>query len=205
MSAAYRAGSLQRERGSDHRPTRATNRDDEGMVWTAPNPPELADGPLVGDDRPILEAYLRWQRHTLLSLCAGLTGEQLTMRTIPPSNLSLLGLVRHLGKVERIWLRQRAAAEAIGPMYGTPDDVGLKDADFNDLDPAAAEADFARYYEECRAADAAVADLGFDDTFTAKGETFSLRVAYVHLIAEYARHNGHADLLREQIDGTTGL
>jgi hypothetical protein len=54
-------------------------------------------------------------------------------------------------------------------------------------------------------ADAAVAEMAFDDTFTAKGETFSLRVAYVHLIAEYARHNGHADLLRELIDGTTGL
>ena len=174
------------------------------MAWTAPDPPELADGPLVGDDRPILEAYLAWQRRTLLSLCAGLTGEQLTRRTIPPSNLSLLGLVRHLGKVERIWLRQRAAGEAVGPMYGTPDDVSVKDADFNDLDPAAAEIDFAKYYEECRLADAAVANLDFDDTFTAKDETFSLRVAYVHLIAEYARHNGHADLLREQIDGTTG-
>jgi len=176
-----------------------------GMAWIAPNPPDLADGPLVGADRPILEAYLAWQRHTLLALCAGLTGEQLTRRAIPPSNLSLLGLVRHLGKVERIWLRQRAAGDVIGPMYGAPDDVSVKDADFNDLDPAQAEADFDRYYAECRLADAAVANIGFDDTFTAKEETYSLRVAYVHLIAEYARHNGHADLLREQIDGTTGL
>jgi len=175
------------------------------MAWTAPNPPELPDGPLVGDDRPILEAYLAWQRHTLLRLCAGLTGEQLTKRTIPPSGLSLLGLVRHLGKVERIWLRQRAAGEAVGPMYGAPDDVSLKDADFNDLDPAQAAADFDRYFEECKLADAAVAEMGFDDTFTANGETYSLRVAYVHLIAEYARHNGHADLLRELTDGTTGL
>ena len=175
------------------------------MAWTAPNPSPLADGPLVGDDRPILEAYLAWQRHTLLNVCAGLTGEQLTKRAIPPSNLSLLGLVRHLGKVERIWLRQRAAGEPVGPMYGSPDDVRLKDADFNELEPAQAEGDFARYYEECRLADAAVANIGFDDTFTAKGETYSLRVAYVHLIAEYARHNGHADLLRELIDGTTGL
>ena len=175
------------------------------MSWIAPNPPELADGPLVGDDRPILEAYLAWQRHTLLTLCAGLTGEQLAKRAIPPSNLSLLGLVRHLGKVERIWFRQRAAGQAVGPMYGSPDDVSLKDADFNELDPARADVDFARYVDECRLADAAVANMGFDDTFTAKGETYSLRVAYVHLIAEYARHNGHADLLRELIDGTTGL
>jgi hypothetical protein len=175
------------------------------MTWTAPHPPELADGPLVGDDRPILEAYLAWQRHTLLSLCAGLTGEQLTKRALPASSLSLLGLVRHLGKVERSWLRQRAAGEAVEPMYGSPDDGTLKDADFNDLDPSKADADFARYRDECRLADAAVATMDFDDTFTANGETFSLRVAYVHLITEYARHNGHADLLREQIDGTTGL
>ena len=175
------------------------------MSWIAPNPPELADGPLVGDDRPILEAYLAWQRHTLLSLCAGLTGEQLTQRAIPPSNLSLLGLVRHLAKVERIWFRQRAAGQAVGPMYGSPDGATLKDADFNELDPERADVDFARYVDECRLADAAVANMGFDDTFTANDETYSLRVAYVHLIAEYARHNGHADLLRELIDGTTGL
>jgi Protein of unknown function (DUF664) len=81
----------------------------------------------------------------------------------------------------------------------------VKDADFNDLDPLQADVDFARYIEECRLADAAVADMGFDDTFTAKGETYSLRVVYVHMITEYARHNGHADLLRELIDGTTGL
>ena len=90
-------------------------------------------------------------------------------------------------------------------MYGAPDDVRLKDADFNDLDPAQAEADFDRYYEECRLADAAVADMPFDETFNARGETYSLRLAYVHLITEYARHNGHADLLRELIDGTTGV
>jgi hypothetical protein len=175
------------------------------MTWTAPNPPVLADGPLVGDDRPILEAYLAWQRHTLLALCAGLTGEQLATRAIPPSNLSLLGLVRHLAKVERVWFRQRAAGAAVSPMYGSPDDLSLKDVDFNELDPERAEADFARYIDECKMADAAVATIGFDDTFTANGETFSLRVTYVHVITEYARHNGHADLLRELIDGTTGL
>jgi Protein of unknown function (DUF664) len=90
-------------------------------------------------------------------------------------------------------------------MYGSPDDVSLKDADFNELDPTHADVDFARYVDECTLADAVVANMGFDDTFTARGETFSLRVAYVHMIAEYARHNGHADLLRELIDGTTGL
>jgi hypothetical protein len=160
-----------------------------------------ADEPLVGDDRPILEGFLAWQRHTLLNKCAGLTGEQLAQRAVPPSNLSLLGLVRHLAKVESIWFRQRVAGEPIGPLYDQSLD---KDADFNDLDPARAEDDFARFVEECRLADAAVADIPFDATFTHNDEPHSLRLVYVHMNTEYARHNGHADLLRECIDGTTG-
>ncbi len=171
------------------------------MPWTAPQPPALADGPLVGDDRPILEGFLAWERSTLLNVCAGLTGQQLVIRAIPPSNLTLLGLVRHLAKVERTWFRQRAAGDPVGPMY----DAALgKDADFEDLDPARAEEDFARYVEECRLADTAVADMAFESTFAHAGEVFSLRLVYVHMVAEYSRHNGHADLLRERIDGKTG-
>jgi hypothetical protein len=176
-------------------------RDDDAMTWTAPRPPALTDGPLVGDDRPILEAFLAWERRTLKNICAGLTAEQLAERAAPPSNLSLLGLVRHLAKVERTWFRQRAAGEPVGPMYEA--DKG-KDADFNEVDPAQAASDFARFDEECRLADAAVAGMAFADTFTVGDETYSLRLVYVHMIAEYARHNGHADLLRELIDGTTG-
>ena len=79
-----------------------------------------------------------------------------------------------------------------------------EDADFDDLDPADAQAAVARLQDECRLADAAVADVAFDDTFEVRGETMSLRLIYVHMIDEYARHNGHADLLREAIDGVTG-
>jgi uncharacterized damage-inducible protein DinB len=171
------------------------------MTWTAPSPPTPADGPLVGSDRPILEAFLAWQRNTLLNICAGLTGEQLSERAVPPSNLTLLGLVRHMAKVERIWFRQRAAGEDVEAMY---DLANGKDADFNDLVPANAESDFARYVDECQLAAAAAAGLAFDDTFVLNDETYSLRLVYVHMIAEYARHNGHADLLRERLDGTTG-
>jgi uncharacterized damage-inducible protein DinB len=169
-------------------------------VWTVPTP-EPVDGPLTGDDRPILEGFLAWQRTTSLNICAGLTGEQLASRPLESSNLSLLGLVRHLAKVERIWFRQRAAAMAIRPMY----DTGLgKDADFNDLDPAKAQADIMRLQEEWHRADEAAAGLAFDHTFDVHGQDFSLRMTYVHVIAEYSRHNGHADLLREAIDGATG-
>jgi hypothetical protein len=170
------------------------------MTWTAPRPPPT-DGPLVGDDRRILEGFLAWQRSTLLNICAGLTGDQLAKRAVPPSNLSLLGLVRHMAKVERTWFRQRVAGEPVGPMYDP--DLG-PDADFNDLDPALAQGDFARFVEECRLADVAAAGNGFDDTFALRDETYSLRFVYVHMIGEYARHNGHADLLRELVDGTTG-
>jgi uncharacterized damage-inducible protein DinB len=171
------------------------------MTWTAPTPPAVPAGPLVGDDRPILEGFLAWQRSTLLNVCAGLSGQQLAIRAVPPSNLSLLGLVRHMAKVERIWFRQRAAGQPVGPMY---DSARGRNADFDDLDPALAAADFARFHEECRLADAVAAGLAFDDTFTAGEQTYSLRLVYVHMITEYSRHNGHADLLRERLDGATG-
>ena len=171
------------------------------MTWTAPQPDDLADGPLVGPERPILEGFLASQRRDLLVRCAGLTGEQLAVRAVPPSNLSLLGLVRHLAKVERIWLRQRIAALDIGSLY----DPALGwDHDFDVLDPDAAPDDFARYAEECRLADEAVAAIPLDHEVEVHGRPHSLRLVYAHLIAEYARHNGHADLLRERIDaGTT--
>jgi hypothetical protein len=172
-----------------------------GMTWTSPTPAEIADGPLTGDDRPILEAFLAWQRHSLLNICAGLTADQLAQRPVPPSNLSLLGLVRHMGKVERTWLRQRVAAELVPSMF---EPSAGKDADFEQAAAAGAQGDFARYDEEVRRCDAAAAGAGFDQTFELRGETYSVRLVYVHLIAEYARHNGHADLLRQRLDGVTG-
>ena len=168
------------------------------MTWTVPTPSPV-DGPMTGEDRPILEGYLNYQRSTLLNICAGLTGEQLAERSVPPSGLSLLGLVRHMTKVERAWFRQRFAGESVGNPFGED-----KDADFERLDPARAAADYARLTEEFKLADAAVAHASLEDTFVHNGETMSLRVIYLHMIEEYARHLGHADLLREQIDGATG-
>lgn len=172
------------------------------VTWTAPAAPPSPDGPFVGTDRPILEAFIAWQRSELLGACAGLTGDQLVIAAVPPSNLTLLGLVRHLAKVERIWFRERAAGQAIGRLFDP--ELG-PDHDFEGLDPAEAEADFARYAQECRLGDEAVAGLPFDHELQVHGETWSLRMVYVHLVAEYSRHNGHADLLRERIDaGITG-
>lgn len=149
----------------------------------------------------MLEGYLAWQRSTLLHKCAGLTGDQLAERTVPPSGLSLLGLLRHLAKVERIWFRERFAGEQVERLHDTEHS---KSADFAALDPTRAAEDYQRLVEECRLADAAVASASLDDTCTHGGEVYSLRLIYLHMITEYARHLGHADLLREQIDGVTG-
>jgi uncharacterized damage-inducible protein DinB len=157
------------------------------------------EGPLTDPERPMLQAFLDWHRATLLHKCAGLTGEQLAERAVPPSGLSLLGLIRHMTKVERAWFRQRFAGEPVDDPFG-----GDKTADFERGDPARAAADYARLTEEFKLADAAVANASLDDTFVHRGETMSLRLIYLHMIEEYARHNGHADLLRERIDGATG-
>jgi len=170
------------------------------MTWTAPEV-ERPDGELDCDERPMVEDFLASQRSTLLVKCAGLTGEQLMRRSVEHSGLSLLGLIRHMAKVERIWFRERFAGQSVERLYSTDD---WKDADFEDLDPANAEEDYARLLEEVRLADAAVADASLDDTFTLGGKPASLRLIYLHMIEEYARHNGHADMLREGIDGVTG-
>ena len=170
------------------------------MTWKAPEV-ERPGGPTAGPERPLLQAFLDWHRATLLYKCAGLTGEQLAERTVPPSGLSLLGLIRHMTKVERIWFRQRFAGEPVDNPFG--DD---KTAEFERTDPARAAADYARLTEEIKLADAVAANASLDDTFVHErtGEVMSLRLIYLHMIEEYARHLGHADLLREQIDGATG-
>jgi uncharacterized damage-inducible protein DinB len=168
------------------------------VTWKAPDV-ERPGGPLTGPERPLLQAVLDWHRATLLYKCAGLTGEQLAERPVPPSDLSLLGLVRHMTKVERAWFRQRFAGEPVDSPFG--DD---KTAEFERTDPARAAADYARLTEEFKLADAAVAHASLDEEFTHNGEVMSLRLIYLHMIEEYARHLGHADLLRERIDGATG-
>ena len=169
------------------------------MTWIAPDvaPPEFEP---VGDERPLLEAGLAWRRGELLRKCEGLTGDQLAQRSVPPSNLSLLGLVRHMAKVERGWFRGFIGGENLEPMY---DPALGPDADFEDLDPARAQADYERLVEECRLAEGALATVSFDDVLTTDGGQMSVRAVVTHMVSEYAQHIGHADLLRECIDGRT--
>ena len=170
------------------------------MTWHSPIP-DPVDGPMTGGERPILQGMLDHHRTTLLNVCAGLTAEQLAERPLASSNLSLLGLVRHMAKVERIWLRKRVAAEDVEHLHNFE---ARDDTDFNHLDPADAPDAVESLPDEWALADRAVADIDLDHEIDVHGSAMSLRMVYVHLVQEYARHNGHADLLREALDGTTG-
>jgi uncharacterized damage-inducible protein DinB len=174
------------------------------MTWTAPPVDERTEPGFTLPEREQLDAWVDYHRATLLWKCAGLTAEQLKERAVPPSRLSLLGLVRHMVEVERWWFRMHAAAEDVTYEYSVPDPAA--DIEFpNDAD---AERDLAPYRSEIETARAAVANLDLDHVVASRGHRkdvrFSLRWIYLHMIEEYARHNGHADLLRERIDGVTG-
>ena len=180
------------------------------MTWTAPAV-DRPSGPNVAGEREAAEGLLEYHRATLLSKCAGLTGDQLATRAVPPSSLSLLGLVRHMADVERVWFRRRVAGEQVAAIYWSDasSDGDFDDIDFDDIDPAGAEADFAAYRAEVETARVVLATRDYDDTFVSRHgdgteETIDVRALVLHMIEEYARHNGHADLLRECIDGTTG-
>ncbi|MFI6308750.1 DinB family protein [Nocardia fusca] len=171
------------------------------MSWIAPAV-NLADTVSTGPERPMLQSWLDRHRQTLLGKCAGLDAARLACRSAPPSALSLLGLVRHLAEVERGWLRMAAAGEQLDYLYCSAADP---DGDIDNAGSADPAIDFAVYRREIRLADAAVAELGLDHRcHHPNGTEYSLRWVYLHLIEEYARHNGHADLLRERIDGRTG-
>jgi hypothetical protein len=157
--------------------------------------------PLQADERATLTGFLQYQRETLEMKCAGLTAEQLRERAVPPSTLSLLGLVRHLAEVERAWFQMVLQGREIERRWPRGDtDGGVFDAESADPDEA-----FTVWHELCAQSRAIVdAADSLDVTGRHKDEVFSLRWILTHMIEEYARHNGHADLLRERLDGATG-
>jgi uncharacterized damage-inducible protein DinB len=171
-------------------------------TWTAPDVQRI-ELPYIADERTRLDNWLDYHRATLLHKCAGLTGEQLARRPVESSELSLLGLVRHMAANERIWFRIRFAGQDVPDLYESPDHPG--GAEFALVAPAGAEADFATYADEVARAQTAVSGRALDEEFGDETVTVDLRWLYAHMIDEYARHNGHADVLRELVDGTTGL
>jgi uncharacterized damage-inducible protein DinB len=154
------------------------------------------------DERAMLEGWLDYHRATLLWKCEGLEADQLVARAVPPSALSLLGLVRHMAEVERWWFRRVIAGEGLDDIYSTDDE---READFDLVDDADPDEDRATFLAEVDAARAVAAarDLDFVG-HDPRGADVSLRWVMTHMIEEYARHNGHADLLRESLDGATG-
>jgi len=159
----------------------------------------------VADERATLTGFLAYQRQTLELKCAGLTPEELALPAVPPSALSLLGLIRHLANVEHHWFRCILAGEDVPARFDSADDP---DHDFNGVEPTAAAVEEA--WQAWRGAvdfaDSVVAStsgLGVTGKHPRRGDV-SLRWVLVHMVEEYARHNGHADFLREQIDGATG-
>ncbi|MGH8888854.1 MAG: DinB family protein [Acidothermaceae bacterium] len=189
----------------DAAPSRWTQSTVYADMWADPDDDPRETGVETTDERSTLLDYLRRYRLTLRLKCADLDADQLARRSVPPSTMSLLGLVRHLADVERYWFRQVMARHDAPPLFRTAEN---RDAAFDDAigDPAMveqawqawqAEVSFAEQYTD------ATADLTTTGTMR-DGDTVLLRDVLVHMIEEYARHCGHAYLLRERIDGRVG-
>jgi hypothetical protein len=167
-------------------------------MWASPgDDPRTEGGPT--DERSVLLRFLRNYRLTLELKCSGLDAEQLARRSVPPSNMSLLGLVRHLATVEQYWFRIAMAGEPVERLYR-----GEGNDEFDDAlpEPACVEDAWTHWRAEVANADEYVARHEDLDITGPGGDT--LREVILHLVEEYARHCGHADFLRERIDGRIG-
>ena len=164
--------------------------------------PRRTEPPYALSEREMLEAWLEYHRITLLLKCEGLDDAGRKSRPIPTSKLSLHGLIRHCAEVERNWFRRTLLREPKTPYIWL--DVNVEDSELVPLDDADWEADLAAWQAECDASRAAAAQFDLDHTGVRRGEEVSLRWIYNHMIEEYARHNGHADLIRELVDGQVG-
>jgi hypothetical protein len=165
--------------------------------------PERPHVPSTGDERAQLDAWLDFFRGTLLRKCDGLNAAQLKERPVETSRLSLLGIVRHMTFVEQVWFETTFAGHDPTDYYKTEGD---RDADFNDLDSDSLEVVMDLYLHATKTSRELSATHELDELATTprRGRDVDLRWIYVHMIEEYARHCGHADLIREMIDGTTG-
>ena len=164
--------------------------------------PRRQEPPYILEDRPMLEAWLEFHRTTLLLKCEGLDDAARKSRPVASSLLSLHGLLRHMAEVERNWFRRVLLSEPETPSIWF--DPAVDDSELVPLDDADWDADVAAWEAECDASRTAAAARQLSDTGLRRGEPVSLRWIYVHMIEEYARHNGHADLIRELVDGSVG-
>ncbi len=171
-------------------------------AWESPRTVR-PDPPMTGDERTALRGWLDYHRATLAWKCDGLGTEDLRRQPVSPSGLSLLGLVRHLAEVERHWFRRVVAGETVGHVWsGSGDFQAAYDVRAGTRDEAFAA--WTAEVESSRRVEAGVADLEQEFEVESWGCRATLRTLMLHLIHDYARHNGHADLLREAVDGETG-
>jgi uncharacterized damage-inducible protein DinB len=152
----------------------------------------------------MLRGFLDYHRGTLAMLCDGLSDEDLRRRSMPPSTLSLLGLVRHMAEVERRWFRQVVNGEDV-PLVWSPERDYQAAFDTSRSTRAEAFDAWRNEVEHARRIEAAAESLDVTAYNDRWDETVSLRLVMLHMIHEYARHNGHADFLREGVDGTVGV
>ncbi|MEU6868170.1 DinB family protein [Streptomyces sp. NPDC046876] len=164
---------------------------------------ERTPPPLTGNERETLRAYLDYHRATLAWKCEGLGDEELRRASMPPSTLSLLGLVRHMAEVERHWFRRTLGGEDVPHLWSDTHDFQAA-YDATDATREEAFAAWRAEVEHSRRVEAAAASLEVTAHVPSWKEDASMRLIMLHMIHEYARHNGHADFLREAIDGTTG-
>jgi len=161
--------------------------------------------PLNADERTTLESWLDFHRATLAMKCEGLDDEQAAVASVAPSCFTLTGLVQHMGEVERNWFRRVFAGEKAPPIYDPKADPSGPDGGFDLAEGATLHDALATWREEIAYAREHCADRALADTGRFMDQDVSLRWIYVHMIEEYARHNGHADLVRECLDGSTGV
>ena len=159
--------------------------------------------PLTGGEREMLRAFLDFHRATLAMKCDGLSDEDLRRRSMPPSTLTLLGLVRHMAEVERTWFRRVINAEDVPFVWSDEQDYQAA-YDASSSTRSEAFAVWQAEVEHSRRIEQAAESLDVTGHQARWGEDVSLRLVMLHLIHDYARHNGHADFLREGIDGTVG-
>jgi uncharacterized damage-inducible protein DinB len=164
--------------------------------------PRRSEPAYVVPERTMLEDWLEFHRTTLLLKCEGLDDARRKARPVATSKLSLHGLIRHMAEVERNWFRRTLLREPETPPIWY--DPAVEDSELVPLDNADWEADVAVWEAECEHSRAAAARHHLDDNGVRRGEEVSLRWIYVHMVEEYARHNGHADIIRELLDGAVG-
>ena len=161
--------------------------------------------PLNADERATLESWLDFYRATLAMKCDGLDDAQLRNASVDPSPLTLLGLVQHMAEVERNWFRRVLTGEAAPPIYDPTADTSGHDGGFEVSEHSTLAAAQQVWQDEVSRGRANCASRALDDTSPFMGAEVGLRWIYVHMIGEYARHCGQADLIRERIDGATGV